>query len=568
MAEKYWYGGAVNRKGDWSFGGIDPFNLDAGGISNVNGLTGLPALGHQLMPGDPIDISGSDNFEGTYNVHAATTADTIVLPIPFSVLSGTDSLVMGTQWSAALINLNEAGVQPGMKLKLWDETDTLVGIMLSGTDGLANGTAFSAALVDFTISVQPGMKVKLWNNYDNTFLGEFPIISIVDGGNLELEETGLSQSGLRWEIEIRDPATFDGLTIIEVVDSGILRIEHANLGASGLRYEIIRSETFDGTETVTYNGHSNWKHISDGTNAPKPAEGDVIHFNDRAFFLDAENKYQGCTVNVDAQGTGTPNLAGVFISAGFNSTIGSSSLPLEINCQGKDIVIDGPCKVYLRLSAGNVADAGCGRLVVNNDKASVYVSSYLNNADNVCLYDLLVCLKGALWIQDNAAVKQILAANYNATIDGGIGIEDVKNGTLCSITAVKGEITWRSKLDQIELFDAKLAWGDYGMAEVTDYACNLLTIYSKSGEFMWQMADSGYSVIKKILLYAGNLTASQSVNSGYQKRIGTGTEISELWPDAVANFNSSSNNVLIAPGSKLEAHGGTLIASCGSLLGW
>jgi hypothetical protein len=519
MAEKYWYGGAVNRKGNWSFEGIDPFNLDAGRTANVNGLVALPALGHKLMPGDPITIAGSDLFGGTFNVEADTTTDTIVLPVAYSVLSGVDSLVMGSQWAAAMIDLHASGVQPGMKLKLWDETDTLIGIALSGTDGLVTGTAFSAALVDFTISVQPGMKVKLWNNYDNTFLGEFEIISIVDGGNLELEDTGLSQSGLRWEIEIRDPATFDGLSIIEVIDSGTLRIEHANLGASGLRYEIVRSETFDGTETVTFNGGSNWKHISDGTNAPKPVDGDVIHFNDRAFFLDSENKYQGCTVNVDAAGTGTPNLAGVFISAGFNSTIGSASLPLEINCHGKDIVIDGPCKVYLRLSAGEAADAGCGRLVVNNDKAGVYVSSYLNNAENVCLYDLLVCLKGALWIQDNAAVKQILAANYNAIIDGGIGIEEVKNGTLCSITAVKGEITWRSKLDQVELFDAKLAWGDYGMAEVTDYTCNLLTIYSKSGEFMWQMADSGYSVIKKILLYAGNLTASQSVNSGYLHRL-------------------------------------------------
>jgi hypothetical protein len=567
MAEKYWYGGAVNHKGDWSFGGIAPFNLNAGRTLNVNGFTGLPASGNTLTPGDPITITGSGLCDGTYNVDASTTADTIVLPIPYSIISGTDSLVMGTQWSAAMIDLHASGVQPGMKLKLWDETDTLIGITLSGTDGLANGTAFSAAMVDFTLCVQPGMKVKLWGSA-GTFLGEFAIISIVDAATLEIEDTGLSQAGLHWEIQVRDPATFEGFSIISVIDSGTLEVEQTCRGESGLRYEIVRSETFDGTETVTYNGGSNWKHISDGTNAPKPVDGDVIHFNDRAYFLDSENKYQGCTINVDAQGTGTPNLAGVFVSAGFNSSIGSASKPLEVNCQGKDVVVDGPCKVYLRLSAGEAADAGCGRLVVNNDKASVFVSSYLNNVEHVCLYDLLVCLKGALWIRDNAAVKNILAANYNAIIDGGIGIEDVKNGTLCSITAVKGEITWRSKLDQVELFDAKFAWGDYGMVEVTDYACNLLTIYSKSGEFMWQMADSGYSVIKKILLYAGNLTASQAVNSGYQKRIGTSSEISELWPDAVANFNSSSNNVLIAPGSKLEAHGGTLIASCGSLLGW
>jgi hypothetical protein len=149
-----------------------------------------------------------------------------------------------------------------------------------------------------------------------------------------------------------------------------------------------------------------------------------------------------------------------------------------------------------------------------------------------------------------------------------IGIEDVKNGTLCSITAVKGEITWRSRIDQIDLFDAEFAWGDEGMSEVANFPCNLLTVYSKSGEFLWQMADTGESVIKQFVLYAGILTASQAVNSGYKKKIGTGTEVSELWPDATADLNSSSNNVLIEAGSKLESHGGTLIASSGSLLGW
>jgi hypothetical protein len=181
---------------------------------------------------------------------------------------------------------------------------------------------------------------------------------------------------------------------------------------------------------------------------------------------------------------------------------------------------------------------------------------------------LLVCLKGFLWVKDNCAVSQILSANYNSSIDGGIGIENKKTGTLCSITAVKGDIIWRSKIDRLELFDAKFAWGNSGMQEVTDYSCNLLTIYAKSGEFLWQMADSGQSLIKKMVLYAGNLIASQAINSGYRKKIGTGTEISELWPDATANLNSSSNNVLIAEGSKLEAHGGVLIASSGSLLDW
>ena len=313
---------------------------------------------------------------------------------------------------------------------------------------------------------------------------------------------------------------------------------------------------------------ANWKLVADGSSAAKPADGDVVHFNDRAYYDNTAQRYQDCTINVDAAGTGSPNLAGMFISAGFNGFIGSAADPVEINCQNNDIVIDGECTLHLKLSAGTGADASCRRLVVNNEKANVTVSSRLNDVSNVCLYDLLICLKGYLWINDNTAVSELVSANYSSFVDAGIGIENVKAGTQCSITAVKGEIVWRSKIDQIKLFDAEFSWGDGDMTEVVNYACNLLTIYSKSGQFGWQMADTGESLIKQFVLYAGNLIASASINSGYKKKIGTGTEISELWPDATADLNSSSNNVLIATGSKLESHGGTLIASSGSLLGW
>ena len=454
-----------------------------------------------------------------------------------------------------------------MRIKLFDGS-TLLGAKYSGSNGIVSGTAFTASGLDFyAMGVEVGMTVKL-TSVGSGYLGEFAITSITDSTHLEIADTGTSEAGLIWEIEVRDEATWGGFEIISIIDSTHLNLESTGLSASGLTYEIIRAETFDGTETVTPNIDSNWKLVADGSNAAKPVDADVIHFNDRAFYDTTTKRYQGCTVNVDAAGTGTPNLGGIFISAGFNGAIGSDTEPLEINCEGEDIVVDGECTLHLKLSAGAGADAGCGRLVVNNEKANVTVASGLNDATNVCLYDLLVCLKGYLWIGDNCAVGKVISANYNSSVDGGIGIEDIKNGTLCSITAVKGEITWRSKIDHIDLFDAEFAWGDEQMAEVANYACNLLTIYSKSGEFLWQMADTGESLIKQFVLYAGILMASQSVNSGYKKKIGTGTEVSELWPDATADLNSSSNNVLIETGSKLESHGGTLIASSGSLLGW
>ncbi len=562
MAEKYWFGGANNHKGQWDWDGIAPFTIDAGALINVGGLCGIGAVGHGLMAGDEITIAGTSTIDGTYSVHLSTTANIIVISLPFFLLSGTNSIVSGTQWTAAGINLYTSGVEAGMRIKLWNGS-TLLGAKYSGTNGIVSGTTFTASGLDFyAMGVEVGMTIKL------TGIGEFAINAITDATHLEIADTGTSQSGLIWEIEVRDAAIWGGFEIMSVLDAGHLQLEPTGLAQSGVTYEIVRGETFDGTETVTPNVDSNWKLVSDGSNATTPVDSDVVHFNDRAYYDSAAQRYQGCTINVDAAGTGTPNLDGMFISAGFNGNIGSAVQPLELNGQNNDIVVDGECTLHLKLSAGAGADAGCGRLVVNNEKANVYVSSLLNDATNVCLYDLLICLKGYLWIQDNCAVSEVVSANYSSFIDAGIGIENIKSGTLCSITAVKGEIVWRSKIHEIKLFDAKFAWGDEDMPEVVDCPCNLLAIYSKSGEFLWQMADTGESVIKLFVLYAGNLIASQSVNSGYKKKIGTGTEISELWPDATANLNSSSNNVLIESGSKLESHGGTLIASSGSLLGW
>ena len=96
MAEKYWFGGAVNRQGDWAFGGIDLFTMDAGNLVNIGGLCGIGAVGHGLMAGDEVMIAGTATMDGTYLVHSSTTADVIVIDLPYFLLSGTNGIVSGT----------------------------------------------------------------------------------------------------------------------------------------------------------------------------------------------------------------------------------------------------------------------------------------------------------------------------------------------------------------------------------------------------------------------------------------------------------------------------------------
>ena len=120
----------------------------------------------------------------------------------------------------------------------------------SGNNGIVSGTTFAVSGVDFyAMGVEVGMTVKL-TSVGSGYLGEFAITSITDATHLEIADTGTSESGLTWEIEVRDEATWGGFEIIAVTDSTHLQLEQTGLSQSGVTFDIIRAETFDGTETV------------------------------------------------------------------------------------------------------------------------------------------------------------------------------------------------------------------------------------------------------------------------------------------------------------------------------
>jgi hypothetical protein len=326
------------------------------------------------------------------------------------------------------------------------------------------------------------------------------------------------------------------------------------------------AENFAGTETVK--STSNWKLASTGADTAKPADGDIIYFTGRAYDNPTTAKKQSADENIDATGTGTPDLAGLYISNDYDGDIGASDEYLELEADGDDIVFEGTGTMYFKLSNGTGADADCGKFVCNTPRGTVYLASLENDAGNVCLYAHVVAFSGRLYIDNGTAISTLTVTSRQAAVYGGSGCYRVKaTAAYTDIYQIDGTINWNSHLDTLELYGGNFYWGTDGMTEIVSSEINLLKVY-EGAVFFWQMAAATASTIKQFILYGGQLTAAVEVATGYNKIIGTGTEISELWTGATLNLNNNNHNITITASSKIECFGGTLVPPAGALIDW
>ena len=143
------------------------------------------------------------------------------------------------------------------------------------------------------------------------------------------------------------------------------------------------------------NADSNWRLCATDVGCAKPADTDVVYVDSRAYYDTANSRRQDINDGMTAAETGTPDLAGFIVGKGYNGIIGTADEYLEIEADGYDIIVNGPATLYLKLSAGAGADADCGRLIVTNSEATVYLKSLENDDTNVGLFAEIVALAGA-----------------------------------------------------------------------------------------------------------------------------------------------------------------------------
>ena len=324
-------------------------------------------------------------------------------------------------------------------------------------------------------------------------------------------------------------------------------------------------ETFAGTETIT--AVSNWKLVADGTDTAKPAASDVVYFNNRAADNATTGKKQSANVNISGTDTGTPDLGGLYVASTFTGDIGTSTEYLEIEADGDDVILEGTGTTYLKLSTGTGTDADIGRLVVNNAAGTVYLASLENDGANVGLYALVLVFSGTVYLDAGCAITKLIVLSANSTVVASTGITNVLTSTDAVIVVKDGSVTWDSPFNTIDLYAGRFNWGSDGMTATAGLDGTLLTIYP-SARFNWQTADTATSILKQFIAYGGTIDASRSINSGYAKEIGSGSELSEIWTGATVKLNNGNRNITIAAGSDIESFGGTLVPPAGSIIDW
>lgn len=326
------------------------------------------------------------------------------------------------------------------------------------------------------------------------------------------------------------------------------------------------AETFAGTETVTTN-ESNWHLTSDGSDTTKPAAADVIYFNNRAADNATTGKKQSADTNIDGASTGTPDIGGMYVTSTFTGDIGTSSEYLELEADGNDIIIEGTGSVYLKLSAGTGNDADCGRLVVNNSAGTVYLASLENDGSNVSLFALILVMSGTLNIDADTAVTKMIAIGSNTTVVASTGITNNLTSTDAVLIVKEATVTWDSPFNTLDNYAGTFNWGSDGMTPTAGLDGTLLTNYP-SARFNWQTADTATSILKQFIAYGGTIDAARAINSGYAKEIGSGSEMSEVWPGATVKLNNGNRNITIAAGSDIESFGGSLVMPEGAIIDW
>ncbi len=314
-----------------------------------------------------------------------------------------------------------------------------------------------------------------------------------------------------------------------------------------------QAETFGGTETATSAVGSNWRAEADDSDAAMPVDTDILSFDSRASLESTTGTRQSCNVNVDGDSTGTPDLGRVYVKSTYDGDIGTAEEYLEIEAAGDDIIMEGSGTLYLKLSAGAGADADCGRFVMNNGSGSAYLASLENDGANVGLYAEVVGLEGKLYLDDDCALTNLVAAG--ATVFSATGVEDNKAATAVVITQVSGKVQWDSPIADGSIFvSGEFWWGTALAAAEAGLDCGSITIF-KGMRFMWRCMDTDVSIMEKFVNYGGSLDAAQAVNAGYDRQIGTGAgEISESFGGKLM-LGAQSGSVSMGANSKIRTYG-------------
>jgi hypothetical protein len=323
---------------------------------------------------------------------------------------------------------------------------------------------------------------------------------------------------------------------------------------------------------------SNWRDPSTGNGVAKPATGDEIFIDNRAFFnstLGTEGRYQDI---INGDQTGDPNLLLFYVASNFDGNIGTSGVPIELGCaSGSDgrFIFHGTGVAYFMITQGATADSEVTELIINSDGGTLYIKSEVNNGSYLCKLVKVLAYDGTLKIcteadADTIHIGDIIVINSTAVVTIGTLCKKTKTSNeYMNIQQINGILTSDSPIANYEGYAGTFNWGTSGAVAQSDVNLygNIKTFGSVN--LICAPKNSGTANLLQFFAYGGTIDASQALNANIPKTIGSGSnEISEVYPGATVKLNNGNGNISFLGTSKIRIFGGSVEPPFNKQIAW
>lgn len=319
---------------------------------------------------------------------------------------------------------------------------------------------------------------------------------------------------------------------------------------------------WDGDTSTAWTTAGNWT-VGTATAHTIPEVGDVVIFDGRP-----GQDFDATTVM--AQGdTGGIVFAQIHFKAGHTGTVGAAGSPLHTGAA--KIIIEGSGTYYIEASeADAVTDEVVPLVIVNNESATVYLTSNVNSGSWVAEFTQVWVIAGTVIIGNNGSANVATAvqtlridAQFNAanaaTVTTTINCERTKaTAYKMSVYMTNGTFTTDSAATLIDMADGTVNYGtDLDIAPET--GMDITTLRLRGGTFNWYPDDSGDDAFIGELFQTGGLfDASASTNNNRTKLLGDSGGDIYLFRGASMNLNNKQGNIKIDSSSQFWNYGGTL----------
>ena len=298
---------------------------------------------------------------------------------------------------------------------------------------------------------------------------------------------------------------------------------------------------WDGSTDGNFATGANWDTTA------KPIAGDEIIFD--------SNSSVALTEGMLASETGNVEFDSIHAKLGHTGNVGTALEPLAVGAAAAafPVIIEGSGTYHIMCANSLVSsDAILPLVIINNPDATVYLYSFANDTQNICVFTNVHLIAGTLFLSTEATtesgdgngaivtnlyIQPRNAQKSNATCTIAIDNERLKGGAVyTNLYMANGTLTTDSGLGTVHFQNGTINVGTDGGGG-TNVDIGILKMYG--GSLAWNPNEDA-AVIGQAHIYGGTVSVSKTINAANTRVLGSG----------------AGNDIYFYTGSKLNLDGG------------